>query len=72
MIFSNCKNVDNNFTETVATTLESLHYLSDRITHISGKIPNPKLAVATDCINLMRNEIQTVTVSGPTQALHSG
>lgn len=72
MIFSNRKNVNNNLTETVATTLERLHYLSDRLISAAEKIPNPKLAIATDCVNSMQNKIQIATVSKPTQTLQHG
>ncbi|WP_342220695.1 hypothetical protein [Rickettsiella endosymbiont of Miltochrista miniata] len=72
MIFSNRKNVDNDFTEVIETTLENLRYLNRRIINVSEKIQNPNLAIATDCINSMRNEIQTVTVCGSTQTFHCG
>lgn len=72
MIFSNRKNVDNDFTEAVATTLESLHYLNNRIISVSEKIQNPKLAIATDCINSMRNEIEAATVCESTRTLQHG
>jgi hypothetical protein len=62
MIFSNRKNVDKDFTEAVATTLENLQYLNNLISSVSKKIQNPNLLIATDCINSMRNEIQAATV----------
>lgn len=70
MIFSDRKNVDNDFYEVVKTTLENLRYLSGRINSVSEKIENPNLLIATNCINSMRNEIQTVTVCGSAQTLH--
>ncbi|WP_342146712.1 hypothetical protein [Rickettsiella endosymbiont of Aleochara curtula] len=70
MIFSDRKNVDNDFNEVVKTTLENLRYLSGRINSVSKKIENPNLLIATNCINSMRDEIQTVTVCGSTQTLH--
>lgn len=72
MIFSDRKNVDNDFNEVVKTTLENLRYLSGRINSVSKKIENPNLLIATNCINSMRDEIQTVTVCGSTQTLHCG
>lgn len=61
MIFSNGKNVDNDFTEVVATTLESLDYLNNRIISAFEKIENPQLPIAKNCINSMQSEIKKVT-----------
>jgi hypothetical protein len=72
MIFSNRQNAGSSLIGAAENALESLKYLDQRIKTLSEIKKNSKLATATDCINLMRNEIERVTVSGPTQIFHCG
>lgn len=73
MIFSNSnsKRTDSDFSGAVLTTLESLQYLTKRVSSVYEKTPpNPSLLKAINCLDTMRDGIQVAAVCEPTQALH--
>lgn len=63
MIFYNRKNAGKDFSEVVATTLENLQYLNNRICSISEKIPSPIYQEGSVRLSAMKNQIEEVNSS---------